>query len=122
MKDWLDFHIYYMNEMKYLKRSLTEIVERMSDKNTFKTMIQRNMSDHKLPKFVWLDKEEISDVTEYIVNLGRSDQKAQVEFYNTYSQKLKSKEEKAKKNGILYTEASVKLAFLLGLLIVILLI
>ena len=125
------FNERFLNEITYYRRPLTEII--LSDKyaaefslllNSFLQSIKENQAIwlqylHSLD-FNFLTQEEKNEVENYFSCLGKGDVISQKNYFSSIQEKLKNKsgalEIKVKKIADLY----VKLGFLCGLLILIL--
>ncbi len=119
---WNNFHQYYIKELEYSKKPLSDIIERFNQTNEFTALLNNYKMQCIQIDISYITQEEKSELNKYISNLGRSDYKAQLEFYGYYTQLLREMVEQAIIKSKKYTDVYIKISFLIGLLFVILLI
>ena len=128
-----EFNERFLNEMSYYRRPLTEFFSKYEYKKEFKFLLDdyiqmlRN-GQTSLEKalgtadYDFLKKEERSFICDYFYMLGKGDSVSQKAFFGSVKESLKKQESEAiimsKKYGDLY----IKLGFLCGLFILILII
>ena len=122
----------YLNEISYLRRPLDEFFSRQRFKEEFAMLSEEFFARLQEDKTIvgvfeecttydFLSKEEKETVEEYFEMLGKGDSISQKTYFSSIREKInilrKTAEENCKKYGDLY----IKLGFLCGLFIVILL-
>ena len=127
-----EFNERYLNEIAYLRRPLAEFVSQQRFKEEFAALLEEFFARLQEDKRVvgvfeentiyeFLNKEEKETIEEYFEMLGKGDSISQKTYFSAIREKMnilrKSAEENCKKYGDLY----IKLGFLCGLFIVILL-
>lgn len=130
---FVEFNDRFLNEIAYYRRPLTEFLLKYSYKGAFGLLIEKlveNLDDAPIVleeiltcnEFSFLTRDEKAETTEYFLNLGRGDSSSQKNCFSSYKPRLQNKQSETeiacKKYGDLY----VKLGFLCGLLILILII
>ena len=127
-KFWESFvftHKRIKNEVSFLQKSLPEILNfnDNDEKDLFLITIKNYIENGKLPPQIkFLNKEQTDFLTEYIKNLGTTDKKSQLDFLGSMEEKLYSFEKDSDEKYKKYRPLFVKLGFLSGLIIFILLI
>lgn len=122
-KNWVRFHRVFLNEMEYVRRPLPELLERFSAKGEFKRALDTYGKEHELKgNEAFLNKDENFFLKEYFSFLGRSDSAGQKEYFSSVGKRLEEDCLSAEKNAVKYTDLYVKLGFLCGIAIVILLV
>ncbi|MBR7100101.1 MAG: hypothetical protein IKC91_02985 [Clostridia bacterium] len=120
---WDKFHQFFLSEVEYTRRPLDEVLKRFEDEGDFSGFLKEYRNNHKIENSIdFLSKEENEFLKEYFSFLGKSDYTAQREYFNANTKKLNDYKLKSEQNAVKYTDLYVKLGFLLGLIIVILLI
>lgn len=120
--DWEQFHQKFLTEAGYARRPLGEVIESFKDRGAFGAFLTEYGKRHVWEgKIDFFGKEDNDFLREYFSFLGRTDFKAQKEYFDGVNKKLSSARERAEKDAVRYTDLYVKLGFLLGLIAVILL-
>lgn len=121
---WLKFHQTFLYEICYTRRPVQEIVKRFSEEkeSDFEAFLREYEKKHEWKgKIDCLNTEENEFLKEYFSFLGRSDYNAQKEYFDSVTKKLEGMQKESEIKAARYTDLYVKLGFLLGLAIVILL-
>lgn len=122
-KEWVRFHRAFLNDMEYIRRPLPELFERFSAKGEFEKILETYQKEHFLQGNIpFLNKEENGFLSEYFSFLGRSDFTGQKEYFSAAGKSLEDTYAAAEKDAAKYTDLYIKLGFLLGIAIVILLV
>lgn len=129
---WKEFNERFLNEISYYRRPLGEFVFKYAYKGEFHKLLERFFQTldernlflgivHEKNEYAFLSQEEKGVVEDYFMMLGKGDSASQKTYFSALKEpiaKMQSNAETAyKKYGDLY----VKLGFLCGLLILILL-
>lgn len=122
-KNWLLFHRVFLSEIEYVRRPVPDVVSGFQAEGAFKKIIDEYQKKHLIEKDESiLDKDENLFLRDYFSFLGKSDGATQSDFFRSVGKKLEENAVKAEKNALKYTDLYVKLGFLCGVAIVILLI
>ena len=128
-----EFNDRFLSEVNYFKRPIAEVCKRFSYRGEFDLLLAGflkkreeygekigNFSGLDLREFPFLTEDEQSFIGDYFLTIGRSDTHSQKAYFGAAKEKLaewqKSSEENCKKYGDLY----LKLGFLCGLAVLIL--
>lgn len=119
---WEQFHQKFLTEAGYARRPLGEVIEPFKEQGVFGAFLTEYQKKHVWEgKIDFFGKEDNDFLREYFLYLGRTDFNAQKEYFDGATKKLAAGREKAEKDAARYTDLYVKLGFLLGLIVVILL-
>lgn len=120
---WVKFHQNFLTEMDYIRRPLKEVITKVQMEGDFAEFLKEYEKNHDwTEKIDFLSKEENEFLREYFYFLGRSDYLTQKEYFSACTKKLNELREKSEQDAVRYTDLYIKLGFLLGLIIVILLV
>lgn len=128
-----DFNERFLNEIAYYRRPLKEFFSKFSYKGDFEKLLyiyaenidkQTLTADNMLENadFDFLRKEEKSVVGDYFYMLGKGDSSSQKTFFSSVKTNVTALRDTATAESKKYGDLFVKLGFLCGLLILILLI
>lgn len=133
-QQWTIFNERFLNEIAYYRRPLKEFYQKFEydgDFNLFLLGFLESLTKNEgnkwefeglLKEFSFLEKEDKGMITDYFLMLGRGDSRSQKEYFSSVKSPLEKRalavETQAKKYGDLY----VKLGFLLGLALLIIIV
>jgi len=119
--DFCAFNKKLKNEISFSLKPLNIIIEEFDNGKLFFKCLENNYKYGEIPNSLNLDTYEIEFLSNYLNVIGKSDRESQINFIDgtmdLINEKLKSAEDDEKKYKKLY----VKLGFLFGLLIFIVL-
>ena len=130
---WNDFNDYFLNEIVYYRRPLGEFIRTHTFSGGFAHLIDAYLLRLKqgdstwgvafaVPELDYLNKEEKTAIDDYFQMLGKGDSSSQKVYFSSIKEQIltqrKAAEEACKRYGDLY----IKLGFLCGLFIVILIV
>lgn len=127
------FNDEFLNEISYHKRPLNEFLKcyrQKSDFAVFLTLYLRSLGDENLyndshtalTEMGCFSNEEIQFILEYFSMLGKGDSQSQKQYYSGIKNRLNEYMDRAKADCEKYGKLYVKLGFLCGLTILILII
>jgi len=128
-----EFNERYISEMSYYRRPILEFFSKYSYKGEFNffledyvcTIKKGQTSFTKLlenPDYDFLKKEEIALIGDYFSMLGKGDSISQKGYFSSVKEDLKTLETEAVQTSKKYGDLYIKLGFLCGLFILILII
>ena len=128
-----EFNDRFLNEMTYYRRPLAEFFTKYHYKGEFAFLLEDYLSYiqkgqtsfEKLLEnadFHFLKKEEKAFVCDYLSMLGKGDSASQKAYFGSIKEQLKKLESNAGEIGKKYADLYIKLGFLCGLFILILII
>ncbi len=128
---WALFNERFLNEISYYRQPLQSFFNKYAYKGEFTFVLERflycvkngvKLSSNLLEKesFDFLNAEEKSDVENYFSMLGKGDSTSQKAYFSAQKQSLEEWAKRATDNAKKYGDLYVKLGFLCGLLILIL--
>ena len=128
-----EFNERFLTEIAYYRRPLNEFVWKYVYKEEFEFLLQeflnglsqRSTLDREivdLPAFSFLTKEEKRVVSDYFLMLGKGDSASQKSYFSSVKETLKKLQTDADTACKRYGDLYVKLGFLCGLLILILIV
>ena len=128
-----EFNERFLNEIAYYRRPLAEFVEKYPYKGEFKSLLLDFFNRIKRAEatlgFVYandeidfLTKQEKAETDDYFHMLGKGDSASQKAFFSTEKERLKGRLQGAELQYKRYGDLYVKLGFLCGLFIIILII
>ncbi len=128
---WTSFNERFLNEIAYYRRPLQDFFMKYTYKEEFAMLLDRFLQavkngiplhDYLLstPDFDFLKKEEKQGVENYFSVLGKGDSSSQKSYFSAQKQAISEWEKHAKDTAKKYGDLYVKLGFLCGLLILIL--
>lgn len=110
-------------EIAFLQNSLPEIFGESERSDAFSDCAKEYVSGNdKSVRLKFLSDEEREFLNKYLQNLGRTDKDSQLNFLNSFEPELEKFIHNAENKNKTYRPLCVKLGFLLGLIIFILLI
>ncbi len=128
-----EFNERFLNEMTYYRRPLAEFFTKYQYKGEFGFLLEDYLvyirkgqtSFDKLLEnsdFHFLKKEEKAFICDYLSMLGKGDSASQKAYFGSVKEQLKKLETEAIETGKKYADLYIKLGFLCGLFILILII
>lgn len=119
---YFDFKIFnnkLTTEINFSKNSIVKIVSELNDDSLFNIEIKKYIKNSVAYVFIdkYLTKDEIEYFYEYLKNLGGSDSSTQLKFLNSTNEILLEKCDLTDKNYKQYKPLYIKLGFLVGLII-----
>lgn len=128
-----EFNERFLNEIAYYRRPIKEFVASYSYQGEFNGVVQsffenfeRKLQDDglflDLSACFFLNKEEKGFVEDYFFMLGRGDSASQKSYFSSLKDQLSSLQSEAEGNSKRYGDLYLKIGFLCGLLILILII
>ena len=125
------FNERFLSEISYYKRPLKEFVGKYTYKEEFSQMLRfffyglekktpflRDVLDKQ--EFSFLNQEEKRITTDYFLMLGKGDTISQKNYFSSMREILKKQQQEAELTCKKYADLYVKIGFLLGLLVLIL--
>lgn len=110
-------------EIAFSQNSLPEIFGDIKKTDAFSDCVREYINGNdKFDKLKFLSDEETEFLNKYLQNLGRTDKDSQLNFLNSFEPELEKFIHNAENKSKTYRPLYVKLGFLLGLIIFILLI
>ncbi len=120
---WEQFHQNFLSEIGYTRRPLKEVIEKFKTDGYFSDFLTDYNKNHAWDgKIDFFNREENEFLSEYFSFLGKSDYLRQKEYFNATTKRIEELKEKSEVDAKKHTDLYVKLGFLLGLIIVILLV
>ena len=121
--DFSDFNKKVKNEISFSKNTLIDIIKDFSNKNDIFYLQTRNYFDNK--KIVFDDKllseQEQSFFKKYLDNLGNLDKTTQIDYLKLVDKEIEDKKSTAILEEEKYKKLYLKLGFLIGLIMLIML-
>ena len=115
-----DFNELYLAELAYSRKPLSEFLAGHTFKGEFRKVAEAVGERRPLPKFSFLNSDETEMLADYVSMLGRGDSYSQNGYFSAQKDGLEKRRaktfEEAKTRGELY----LKLGFLAGLALIIL--
>ncbi len=120
---WERFHKSFLAEAGYIRRPLGDVISKFKEDGLFGSFLAEYEKKHVWEgRIDFFGKEDNDFLREYFSFLGKSDYKAQKEYFDAVTAKLAERRQKSEKDAARYTDLYIKLGFLLGLAVVILLV
>jgi len=127
------FNERFINEISYYRRPLQDFFSKYAYKNAFASLLERFficinkrlpikenlLSDHE---FDFLKTDEKNVVEDYFSMLGKGDSASQKTYFSSIKESIIKLEKEAVENSKKYGDLYIKLGFLCGLLILILIV
>lgn len=130
-RQFYTFNERFLSEISYYKRPLREFVKKYTYKEEFhqllrfffyglekKTLFLKDILDKQ--EFSFLNQEEKTIVADYFLMLGKGDSASQKNYFSSMREVLKKQQQEAENTCKKYADLYIKIGFLLGLLILIL--
>lgn len=121
-QSWTSFHKTFLSEIQFTRRPIDEILENFSDKGEFFQVLRNYLQTRKAEEVKILTSEENALLEEYCGYLGKTDAFGQNGYFSSVSAPLAEKTKKSEEEAKKYTDLFVKLGFLAGLVLVIILV
>jgi stage III sporulation protein AB len=128
------FNERFLNEIAYYRRPITEFVSQFTYKGEFALLLEnyfesvKNGDDVLLldlqndSNFSFLIEEEKNEITDYFYTLGKGDSVSQKNYFSSQKERLSKRQTEADTVAKKYVDLYVKLGFLFGLFLLIILI
>ena len=121
--EFLTWHKKIKSEITFSQRSLPEIFDSDDRDDLFLTVAKEYLSDKTIKTNLdFLSKEEIIFLTKYLESLGTTDKNSQLDFLNSMENDVEYYQQIAEKKNKNFRPLFVKMGFLLGLILFILII
>lgn len=122
--DFLSFHNTLLKEIEFSKKSLPEIAETLSNDKDFNKYVKNIYFNEqgKILKFKYLTADEIKFLEDYFLKIGKSNSQVENGFLNSLTDEITNKSTQSAINEVKYKKLYIKIGFLLGLMLFILLI
>ncbi len=126
-----EFNERFLSEIAYYRRPIREFISKYSYQGEFETLLldyltalneQSGKNFMESGDYAFLNEEERRRVEDYLFMLGKGDSVSQKGYFSSVREKLSSLQEEADKAAKRYGDLYVKLGFLCGLLILILIV
>lgn len=127
-----DFNNRFLNEISYFKRPVGQFISRYTYKGEFDDLLKAYLKGINTPFFMenvlksddfsFLNKEEKVFLTDYFLTLGKGNSATQTAYYSGANEQLKLLKTQAERDNKRYGDLYIKLGFLCGLLILILIV
>ena len=132
-KQLREFNDRFLNEMSYYRRPLVEFFGKYSYKGEFGFLLDDFLSNLRSGQvfydklfesadYDFIKKDEKSFIADYLSMLGKGDSNSQKAYFSSIKDSVKTMETQAQETGKKYTDLYIKLGFLCGLFILILII
>lgn len=130
-KEMRDFNERFLNEISYYKRPLGEFIIKYKYNGYFELLIrafQQQLNKSAQPKFVdlrdfaFLKKEETGFIDDYFQMLGRGDSSSQKAYFSAMKEEIQKRYNLAESEYKKYGDLYIKLGFLCGLFLLILIV
>ena len=121
-QEFSEFHSKLLSEVSFSKNSVIYILDNTSEgvfKKNASRLIKKN-NDEKLPDY--LTSAEKDFLKNYFYNVGKTDSSSQIKFLNSVNSKIAENLTKAEKDEKSYRKLYLKLGFLTGLALLIIII
>ncbi|MBO5927354.1 MAG: hypothetical protein J6Q32_00685 [Clostridia bacterium] len=122
--DFLSFHNTLLKEIEFSKKSLPEIAETLSNDKDFNKYVKNIYFNEqgKILKFKYLTADENKFLEDYFLKIGKSNSQVENGFLNSLTDEIINKSSQSAVNEVKYKKLYIKIGFLLGLMLFILLI
>ena len=127
-----DFNHRFLNEIAYFKRPVGEFISKYTYKGEFDELLKKYTKNISTPFFMenllktddfsFLTSDEKRIVIDYFLTLGKGNTTTQTAYYNGVKESLNSLKIQSEKENKRYGDLFIKLGFLCGLFILILII
>ena len=122
-----DFNQRFLNEIAYYRRPIQEFISMHSYQDEFDILLQTYLSSLKdytfdLTSYTFLRTEEQSFLLDYFRMLGKGDSSSQKAYFSSVNDRLDKLKTTSEEEGKKYADLYIKLGFLCGLFILILII
>jgi len=121
-EDFDCFHKILKTEISFTKRTIYEILKGNRENSDFLDLIQRFLNGNTEYCLKYLKKEEHDFVKKYFENLGVLDKVSQLDYINSLNDRIQKMVTDSQNEQKKYRPLYIKLGFLFGLVIFILLI
>ena len=130
-RQFYTFNERFLNEISYYRRPLHEFVKRYTYKDEFKELLRvifYSLEQKKIffkdildkQEFFFLNHEEKAVIADYFLMLGKGDSSSQKNYFSSMREVLGKLQRESENSCKKYADLYVKIGFLLGLLILIL--
>jgi stage III sporulation protein AB len=130
-REFYAFNERFLNEINYFKRPLAEFIKTLDCNGEFSGLLEIFLSGLTLEEntventlsgseFSFLTKEEKTETIAYFSMLGKGDSSSQKVYFSSSKERLKALRDTADSTAKKYADLYIKLGFLCGLLILIL--
>ncbi|MBR2329979.1 MAG: hypothetical protein IKA40_01910 [Clostridia bacterium] len=128
------FNERFLNEIAYYRRPITEFVSQFTYKGEFALLLENYFERVKNGEnvllldlqndsnFSFLNEEEKNEITDYFYTLGKGDSASQKNYFSSQKERLSKRQTEADTVAKKYVDLYVKLGFLFGLFLLIILI
>ena len=118
--DYLTFNNKLKNEIYFMKTTVVDLVKNINTESCFNGIIfNRLIINNKINKPHFLSDDEWNELNSYINSIGQGDSKAQEDYLDSIGKKIEIKYNSAILNEKKYKKLYLKLGFLFGLIIMI---
>lgn len=115
-----DFNGRYLAELAYSRKPLAEFLASCNYKGEFRKVAEAVSRREPLPKLPFLTKDETETLDAYVSMLGRGDSYSQSGFFSAQKEALEKSRAQAEREAKTRGELYLKLGFLAGLALIIL--
>lgn len=130
-KQFSTFNERFLNELSYYRRPIKEYISKFTYKGEFQLLLYQFLeyidTDDKAfflildeAQFSFLTQEEKEEISDYFLTLGRGDSQSQKAYFLSGKERINKLRNEAEKTCNRYADLYVKLGFLCGLFILIL--
>lgn len=122
--DFLAFHSNALKEIEFSKKTLIEISSKFSEEKDFGKVLKSKLTTPNELNFKpkYLTEDEIKYLEDYFSALGKGDERSEANFLKGETEAISNKASEATLNEKKYKKLYLKIGFLLGLMIFIVLI
>ena len=116
------FNKRFKGEVGFTKNSIISLVDKQTQKDDFYKYLADFLSSGKVNvEEKYLNKEDVSFFYEYLKNLGVGDVETQIKYLDSLEKQIELKVKEATENDKKYRSLYIKLGFLIGLVVLIVL-
>lgn len=117
--DFKNFNERFISEVSFTQKTISQII---NDNNSdFYLYLRNKINSNESLKINYLKKEEYELLTDYISNIGNSDKNTQMLYLNAVKSQIDNCFIKSKDDEKRYKTLYIKMSFLIGLIILVVL-
>ncbi len=123
-----EFNERFLSEIAYYRRPVAEFAEKFEYKGDFEDLLSAFLqslgkeTEDALPVFPFLTADESGFVRDYFLMVGKGDSASQSAYFGSVKGRLEEYRKKSAEDCVRYGDLYLKLGFLFGLLILVLIV
>ena len=118
--DFLSFNTTFTQEISFKQTTLINLIKNQTIKNDFYIMLSSYVLNKKQElNFTYLTSQEKRDVYEYLDKIGKFDKETQLEYLKSVNNNIVDKQQNCILDEKKYKALYIKLSFLIGLIMLI---